>query len=342
MKMRFSGLAAIALAIMLPAGAAATEPAIGPIANAEDLAPLPGGKVVLASSMAGGPHASGLLAAIDVQTGAIRTLYPRDGAVGAAVTPACPQPVAPGAFKPHGIAVQTKPDGQRILLVVNHGGRESIEMFALSGGDKPDLQWIGCAILPPGLFGNAVTATPDGTIYMSNMGTPLAGGSAISRMGGDVVSWRPETGWRTVPGSEIEAPNGLIASPDGKTLYVGSWTGSTVVELGIGGATTTRRSLKTPFLVDNLRWSSAGTIFATGHTATAKEVETCYVSTNATCSIASAMAEIDPAKLTIRCEQAVPFDIATTAVNVGDAIWLGTARGNGIARLTAGCGIGRH
>ena len=94
-----------ALAVLPVAAFAAPIHAV----NAEDLAPLPGGRWVIASSMAGGAEASGRLLAIDTSTGRSTTLYPNGQDEAGKGDPSCDAQVAPAAFKPHGIALVTPP-----------------------------------------------------------------------------------------------------------------------------------------------------------------------------------------------------------------------------------------
>jgi hypothetical protein len=301
------------------------------IPNAEDLAVLDE-QWVIASSMAGGGRSAGHLAAISSDDGAVHRLYPGAGTTARSLTPACSQPVDEKTFQPHGIALGRK-DGRQQLYVVNHGARESVEFFAIQPGAVPRLEWTGCAILPQGAFANSVAVASDGTLYGTNMGKPLDGSPQTSPMGGDIISWRAERGWQTVAGSAVFGPNGMLVSPDDRRLYIASWPGRELVELTPGDSGTARRTLKLSFLPDNLRWSPAGTILATGHLTSPKTVEECYMSPRPHCTIPSAMAEVDPVALTARCTRPVTIDMATTAIQTKGETWIGTARGDHIQRI---------
>jgi hypothetical protein len=333
-------ICALAFGLLATASAAA-GPAGIPVFNAEDLAPIAGTPWVIASSMAGGDQSSGKLVAIDRRDGSVRPLYPAPGAQGASETPGCRDEVPAGAFKPHGIGYVRDAAGRDRLYVVNHGGRESIEMFVFTGGDAPRLGWIGCAPLPPGPFGNGVAALPDGTVYATNMGKPIGGGKAVSPMGGNVLSWRPGTGWRTVPGSAMYGPNGLVVTPDGRHLYVAAWAAGQVVELTIGKPAM-RRTLAVDFLPDNMRWGTGGTLLATGQRTKAEATTDCYLSTRTHCGIPGAFAEIDAAAMTARCTAVAPNDFPTTAIPVGEELWIGSARGDHIARTAPCAASGRR
>jgi len=49
------------------------------------------------------------------------------------------------ALSPHGIDLTVRDDGETALLVVNHGGREAVEFFAVA--EDGDLSWRGCALV---------------------------------------------------------------------------------------------------------------------------------------------------------------------------------------------------
>nr|ART35582.1 A50 [uncultured bacterium] len=315
--------------------AASAPDRIAGVRNIEDLAPIPGSDWVIGSSMAGGTATAGKLLAINAKSRESLTLYPSADSAGAKPSSGCPGQVAADAFKPHGVVLRPAADGHGAqLYVVNHGGRESVEIFDILPGTALRLRWMGCAILPAGAFGNGVAAAPNGGFFVTNMGKTLDGRDPITAMGGDVIAWTPSGGWRIIPDSAIAAPNGLIATSDGHTLYVASWTGSTITELKLGEKTE-RRAVAVDFLPDNLRWSRNGTILVAGQATSVPDVIACYTSTRDACDIPSAVAEVDPASFTVRCSLPVPLDMATVAANLGKDIWVGTTRGDAILRLPA-------
>lgn len=311
----------------------AGKTAIIDVPNAEDLAPIDGGRWVIASSMAGGTRASGALYLIDAKTSQASRAYPIENAEPSTTNTACPGEVAANAFAPHGITVHRTAEGEEQLYVVNHGGRESIEIFAIT--DAPGLRWIGCVPFPSGVLGNGVSVAGDGTIYATNMGRPLDGSEASSDMGGDVLFWQPAQGWRTVPDGAMWGPNGIVAAPDGKRVFVAAWPAGKLVAIDLEAHE--RSEVGLPFLPDNIKWSASGTLLATGHSTTEAAVRECYISSRMKCDIPSSLAEIDPATLKIMKLRPLDFDIATTAFDIGGECWLGTARGETIGRLSGPC-----
>ena len=186
--------------------------------NPEDLAVLDDGRTVVVSQM----RRDGVGGSLAVWQDATepRRLWPgreRPGiAAGpAAGDPSCPPP-APEVFAPHGVFAA--PPG---LYVVNHGGRESVEIFALDwDAESLEARWRGCVELPPDASANDVAVGPQGEIVVSNMGAPgsMVRTSLLAQLGfetGDVLVWRSAEGWSPVPGSRARMPNGVALSADG-------------------------------------------------------------------------------------------------------------------------------
>ena len=138
----------------------------------------------------------------------------------------CPPPSLP-AFSPHGIDLIKRSDGRWMLLVVNHGGRESIEFFEVLGAQaETSLVWRGCAEGPENVAFNDVAGRADGGFYVTHM-FPLDGqtlallkGAVFGSDTGHVYDWQPGGGWSVVPGSEGPFPNGIALSADGRSLFV--------------------------------------------------------------------------------------------------------------------------
>ena len=323
----------------VPAPHGAILPVQG-IPNAEDLAAAADGRWVIASSMAGGGQTAGSLHLIASDAGTAWQAYPTSvpNKSPSSAWGVCPGEVAPEKFAPHGVALHDGPEGQT-LFVVNHGERESIEIFAIAPGAgpgaSPALRWEGCIPLPVGASANGVSVGGDGTVYAANMGRPIGGGEALSDMGGDVLSWRKGEGWSTVSNSAMRGPNGLAVSPDGSQLFVAAWPARKLVALDLNDYS--RRELDLSFLPDNVKWGADGNVLVTGHLTSTEVVYDCYVSTREACPIDSAYAAVDPETMTVRTYRTLEFPFATTAIDVGEECWLGTARGDAIGRLSGAC-----
>ncbi|MFC3444472.1 hypothetical protein ACFOKF_25370 [Sphingobium rhizovicinum] len=76
------------------------------------------------------------------------------------------------------------------MLVVNHGGREAIEIFAVDYRDtrkQPALRWQGCLAMPAGHVANSVASYSDGTVIATVLTRP---GTSIT----DFVRGQPTGG----------------------------------------------------------------------------------------------------------------------------------------------------
>ena len=103
----------------------------GPI-NAEDLAPVAATDWVITSGMTGATAAQGRLYAIDRRDHSCNEIFPYQ----ASYAPderrfGTQMRLDPLRFEPHGIDVAVRDDGVYELLVVNHGWRESVEVFEI-------------------------------------------------------------------------------------------------------------------------------------------------------------------------------------------------------------------
>lgn len=227
----------------------------------EDLALTPDKQSLLVSAYGDMGERSGHLGLLQLGSQAYRSLYPAEGAdQPEAGWGAADCPGAPGtAISPHGIHFGQRADGRWQLLVVNHGGRESVEYFEwLPGGD---LRWRGCVALSDSLMLNDVVALPDGGLVVSNMMSRegqawLALKAWFGGESGELWVWRPGTAATPLPGSAGAMPNGLEISPDGATLYANYTMANVTRKLELGtGKVLGEATVQGP---DNLSWGEDG------------------------------------------------------------------------------------
>ena len=237
--------------------------------------------------------------------------------------PTCPGPIDPNegdAFNAHGLYIKAGRSNVHTLYVVHHGLRESIEVFEVDARKTPALTWVGCAVAPDPLGFNGVVALPDG------------GFVATSPRTGDVWEWQSASGWSRVPGSEGTAPNGLEISMDGRWLYIAGWAEEKLTRLSRGRTPVQKEVIDLGFRPDNLRMSLDGSvIFAAGH----GDIQT----PRAPLEESSNVAVIDPDTLVVQRIFKHPaldgFVASTTAIQVGEEMWLGSHRGERIAFFPA-------
>ena len=292
------------------------------VISPEDLAVVPGGEWVIAS----GNREGGRIQLVNVEEKTATVLFPTSAPnvrLDATTYPTCPGPldIAEGVdFRTHGLYLKPGQGDVHTLYVVHHGTRESIEVFDVDATGRPTLTWVGCAVGLEAHGFNGVVALPDG------------GFVATSPRSGDVWEWQTDSGWMQVPGSEGTAPNGLEVSADGQWLYVAGWAEQKLTRLSRGRAPVRREVIPLSFRPDNLRMSADGSvIFAAGH----GDIQTPRQPMQETSNVAT----IDPHTLEVRRIFEHPaidgFVANTTAIQIGEELWLGTHRGERIAYLPA-------
>lgn len=201
--------------------------------NPEDMAVLPDDHHVIVSEYGRlDGTITGALSLLDLRTETRQELYRSGSTKGAGPWGASDCLNAPGdEFSPHGIHFSQRGDRQMQLLVVQHGGRESVEMFkVIQSPDGWRLEWRGCVIAPVGSMLNDVVATPGGGFLVTNMATKRDGmlaqifqymkDSLFGVKSGFVLAWQPDQGFERLASSEGLAANGIEISPDGETIYV--------------------------------------------------------------------------------------------------------------------------
>ncbi|HKV19912.1 MAG TPA: hypothetical protein VJR50_12830 [Mycobacterium sp.] len=316
----------------------------GPV-NAEDLVVAPGGEWVLTSGMTGPTAPLGRLYAVSVSDGACSEIYPYRAIAALNTERFVAQPdLNPLKFRPHGIDVAVRPDGRAELYVVNHGGHESVEVFEidLDEATRPSLKWIGGVRLPGSATGNDVATVDDGFV-VSTIGDP-AGLTRVSveeaMAGADtggVLEWSPGIGWRALPGTAINTANGVAVSADGQWLYIGGWNSQRIRKVRRGADDPEIVTAPVDMMVDNLTWSASGQLLAAGTYGTSmQDFLAGHFGKNPRLGIPSRVLRVDPD--TLATEQLIDygpdtFGAATTALQVGREIWVGTARDQGLARF---------
>jgi hypothetical protein len=319
------------------------EPVCG-LQAPEDLALIPWTRWLLLSQMPAATDREerpGDLAALHLDTGEVRTLYPREGGDEPRAgwgSASCPGP-PPRGFAPHGIDL----DGAR-LLVVGHGGREAIEVFELDvTGESPRITWRGCVPAPEDASLNDVAALPRSGFAATKMlgrnsGWGLGLMFKMLRGGttGHVLVWDAQAGWQKIPGSEGTLPNGIEATPDGDTLFFAEFGAERVVRIARDGSA--RSAIPVQFKPDNLTWTARGTLLAAGAAGSIPEIVSCSRVKAGSCQVAFGVAEIDPAQGSARellHSDGEAGGGVSVALEVGDALYLGAFTGDRLLRVTS-------
>lgn len=299
----------------------------------EDLVLVPGSEWVVASVYS----AKGGIRLINVRDKTTTVAYPTEASKDRPDTKtydACPGPPdadQKATFRTHGLAIRPGQNSRHTLYVVHHGKRESIEVFELDARAKPPaLTWVGCAVAPDPIGLNEVVSLPEGGFIATDFLARGIDAAARGRMqagenNGALWEWHTGQGWKMLPGSEASGANGLEISKDGKTLYVAAWGSQNFFRLSRGQTPVKRDVVPLGFRVDNIRWAPDGSLLAAGQLLPPAP------------SPATHVVKIDPATLKvqeiIRQPNAPEFGNGTVALQVGNEIWVGSFRGDRIARF---------
>ncbi len=187
-------------------------------------------------------------------------------------------------------------------------------------GATPVLTWVGCVIAPMPIGLNSVRSLPDGGFLTTNF---LPRGANIQTLfdgviNGELWEWHTKSGWQKVPGSETSGANGVELSDDGKTIYMASWGSRSFIRLSRGAKAPKREEIKLGFQIDNIHWAKDGTLLGAGQVGQDWRVVKIHPQT----------LKVD----TIYSQDDKPgFGGGTVALEVGDALWVGSYRGDRIA-----------
>ena len=323
-----------------PRGAA--RPVCG-FQNPEDLVVVPGThRLIVSEYGALDGTRPGRLVLYDLATDARTVLYA--GGPGAPASaewwgaPSCPGPPT-AAFSPHGIDLARRRDGRLALYVVNHGGRESVELFEVLTGDGVALAWRGCAPAPPESALNDVAALPDGgfvTTHMFDRSTGrlrLAFAYFFGRDTGYVLEWQPTSGFGRFPGSAGAFDNGVAVARDGASIYVNATLGNSVRRIDRAtGRELARADVRGP---DNISWGD-GRLLVASIRAAPQDITACEGLSGGACPIPFAIVALDPETLAQRelyAGAGAPMGAGTAAVEVDGELVIGSFAGDRVLRV---------
>jgi hypothetical protein len=311
----------------------------------EDLVRIPGTPWILVSGMGGaspgsppGPGDLYLLNATDKRWHSIAQASLAAVNQNTRLFGDCPAPDA-AQFLSHGLAIRAGRNGQHMLYVINHGGRESVEVFAIDArGAEPRLSWSGCAVLTASAWLNAVVPLPGEGFIVTSTFDPKDPQARV-KMGsgqyaGAVYEWQPGRGFAPLAGG-ITGDNGVAISGDGKWLYFNWFFGKEVIRVArAGGASTTAPM---DFLPDNIDFAPDGSLYVAGQNVEPTQLMAGCPSGN--CLHGTTIVKLDPAsmksRVIARLAPNATFSDGTTALQVGDTIFLGSYRGDAVAYMKA-------
>jgi hypothetical protein len=257
--------------------------------------------------------------------------------------PLCPGPMDPALFNARGLSLRGTGAGRYSLHVVNHGGRESIEIFdVVLAGETPQLVWRGCRVMPAGQVGNAVATFADGTLLVTVLtrpGTTIAD-FVLGKTTGAVWQWRlGDDRFVEIKGTELPGNNGLETDPDERHFYVVAFGWHAVVVFDRRKRKPVRTIVMPDFMPDNVHWTD-GKLVAAGMRL---DEPGCgglrrVVSGEADkmlCHRGYVVAAIDSVRGTVSTlaygEPEAAFNGVSAAAITGDTVWLGSYQADRLA-----------
>lgn len=320
----------------------ALEPICG-LQAPEDIEATPDGRFLLLSQFGGLDGGPGSIALFDPATEKAELLFPLRQAVSDSASDwgdaNCPG--NPGtALSPHGIHLARRESGEWQLLVVNHGGRESVEFFHLA--ETPDgyrLRWRGCAVMPEGSYLNDVAALPEGGFLVTHM---LPKGNwwamittfTLGSERGHVWHWRPGSGASVAPWSHAPFPNGIQISADGERVFLNLYTpGRVRVVDRRSGEILAELPVDQP---DNSAWLADGRLVVASHVKESLLPGLCTNVYEGACPQRFQLVAIDPDDLTrevLLDHGGAPMGAGTVAQQLGDGLYVGSYAGNRLLRV---------
>lgn len=307
--------------------------------NPEDLKKIPGANLLVVSEMGHmlEQETPGALALFDTErqerTPMVVDLSPSDENW---ADPSC---APPALLNPHGIDLGTRSDGRLALWVVNHGGRESVEVFELADIEgRWTATWRGCAIPPGDPLLNDVVALPGGgfaTTHMWDRDNSTLGMAVRVLFGVDtgwVWEWSPERGWKKLEGTDAAMPNGIAATPDGRFLYIDFYLEDEMVRYDRENAEIVG-TVDVP-KPDNVVLAEDGRLWVAGHHHFIGNTECADI--ESACPLKYSVTRVDPTTMegnVVLEHEGAPMGMATVALPVGDRLYLGSAIGDRIVSM---------
>ncbi len=175
--------------------------------------------------------------------------------------PDCATPPDPGLFNARGLSLRKTGRRTFTLHVVNHGGREAIEIFQIAVPDRgaePQLRWRGCLRMPPGIVGNAVATYRDQTVLVSVLtqpGTTITDFERGQTTGGIFERAPGETTFKMIAGTGLPGNNGLETLRDDRGFVTVGFGLRAIAYFARGATGGPEAIIAAPgFMPDNVHW----------------------------------------------------------------------------------------
>ena len=237
------------------------------------------------------------------------------------------------SFSPHGIDLATI-NGRQRLLVVNHGGRESIEFFEIIEEQLPRFIWRGCVHAQDDQFFNDVVNLKEGGFLATHM-MPKSEQLSSNLKGlfgqdtGYVVEWNLDAGFKKVAGTDSPFPNGIEISDDESAIYVNIYMAGEVRKISRSDG----RLLGTAMVPgpDNITWADSGNLLVASHVDGLLELMACNGLEEGNCGFGFEIVAVNPETMSrqiLFSHRGAPMGGVTVALTVDERIYLGTFAGD--------------
>ncbi len=314
--------------------------------NVEDLVAIPHSPWIIGSGVGSWRFHGGALHLINEDQFTVSTVDLNDfnGEDAQAPYDQCDSAPDPSAFSAHGLSLVPHGENTYKLYVVNHGGREAIEVFHISlATAEPTFSWVGCVYSPSMTFPNAVAGRSDGSIVLS-VTMDLNGyvqrvfdGECCDKTGA-VFSWNKQSGWEYLEGSAFAQNNGIELSQDEQWAFVASLPDASVTRIPLDPSLGEATRIPLAFYPDNIRRSPDGKLLVAGVENTGLlKVNWCVGINYPHCAIDYRADKIDPETLQVTPvysgQGSYDFGLATSALETATGLWFGSVRTKTVVRV---------
>lgn len=307
------------------------------IQSPEDIAIAPGGDYLLLSELGNMGAYPGQIIAFKVEDQSWEPVYPGEDTPPPTALQGDPEcTAAPGSeISPHGTHIVQLDDDSWRYLVVNHGGREAIELFAVGSTreGKPTLAWQGCVFPADNTLINDVVGLANGDVIYTRMYHPddfLGEARGIIGLNsGDVWRWSGTTGLKRLPGTEGALTNGIEISKDERYVFINQYMDKEVQKYDLQTEQVVGRAAVAH--VDNSAWGPDGQLWLTRHLMETAVYLACTRDHQSTCGMAFEVVALDPTSMESRVifqHQGPPMGAATVATAHRDMVYLGSFLGD--------------
>ncbi len=304
----------------------------------EDIAIVPGGEYLLLSELGNMGAYPGRIVAFKVSDESWKPVYPleNDSPTPAALLgdPTCTRP--PGReLSPHGTHLVQLEDNSWRYLVVNHGGREAVELFSLELTQlgEPALAWRGCVFPADNTMINDVAGLANGDVIYTRMFRPddflgeMRG--IVGLDSGDVWRWSRSNGLKLLPGTNGALTNGIEISADERYIFINQYMNKEVHKYDLQAEQRVAKAAVAH--VDNSAWGPGGELWLTSHKMEPAVYLACTKEQLRTCGMAFEVVALNPDTMETRVifqHQGPPMGAATVATAHDDKVYLGSFLGD--------------